>query len=835
MRLVIDMQGAQTDSRFRGIGRYAISLVQAMIRGAAPHHEVFLVVNAQMPEGLLSVQKAFEGLLPINQIRVFDVPINSTRGSWCNQASESVREAFLTSLNPDVVLITSFIEADWQNAVTSIGQFRHKIKTAVILYDLIPLIYPDTYLLSETDRKFYFNKLDGLKKADLLLAISKSSYQEAIELLQITEDKLVNVSAAIGDVFRPTIIDPQSKTELLQRFGIAEKFILYTPGGFDSRKNFEKLMEAFSLLPEHIRENHQLVIVSKLGTDSRDKLNEWRNQFGLSDHELILPGYVEDSDLIALYSFATLFVFPSLHEGFGLPVLEALACGAPVIGSNCTSIPEVIGCEEALFDPKSASSIRDKIVTALTDQKFLNRLKERSAVQAGKFSWDNCAKLSWQSIESLNKKVPNEAISVDQQEFLNLSIQSLINTSDTIKANDTDLRRVAQCLAFNLGHSKRQLLLDVSELARGDARSGIQRVVRSLLRECLQFPPPGTEVRPIRFDGTRYWYANELASKIGHIDFGTKDEVADFFQGDIYVCLDLLMHLGKSLHDSHRDLSVRGISLNYVIYDLLPLQHPEWWPPEIGPFFYGWLTELSKNADRLVCISKAVANELSAWLKNAPPQQSGRKPHVESFHLGADLNNSVPSLGLPENAASVLQAISSRTSFLMVGTVEPRKGHSQTLDAFELLWSLGHDALLVIVGKRGWSVDELVQRIMHHPENGQRLQWIENASDEFLEKIYAMSDCLIMASLGEGFGLPLIEAAQHKLPIITRDLPVLREIGGAHAHYFSGVKADDLSQSILDWLRLKATDNHPKSEELPWLTWKSSTRQLLDALKIASC
>lgn len=134
----------------------------------------------------------------------------------------------------------------------------------------------------------------------------------------------------------------------------------------------------------------------------------------------------------------------------------------------------------------------------------------------------------------------------------------------------------------------------------------------------------------------------------------------------------------------------------------------------------------------------------------------------------------MPSHGMPENSEQVLSTLRASPSFLMVGTIEPRKGHAQTIAAFDELWSRGFDINLVIVGKQGWMVETLSERLRTHPEFGQRLFWLEGISDEYLEKLYVASACLIAASEGEGFGLPLIEAAQHKLPIIARFAGVSR-------------------------------------------------------------
>jgi glycosyltransferase involved in cell wall biosynthesis len=157
--------------------------------------------------------------------------------------------------------------------------------------------------------------------------------------------------------------------------------------------------------------------------------------------------------------------------------------------------------------------------------------------------------------------------------------------------------------------------------------------------------------------------------------------------------------------------------------------------------------------------------------------------------------------------------------------------HTQILDAVEILWANHQDINLVFVGQQGWKVETLVERIANHPENGKRLFWLKGISDEYLELVYQASTCLIAASYGEGFGLPLIEAAKYKLPIICRDIPVFREIAGQHAHYFIASNGGELAHSIQHWLDEYKIKNHPKSEHMPYLTWKQSADMLLNILK----
>ncbi|EMV6294728.1 TPA: glycosyltransferase, partial [Escherichia coli] len=150
----------------------------------------------------------------------------------------------------------------------------------------------------------------------------------------------------------------------------------------------------------------------------------------------------------------------------------------------------------------------------------------------------------------------------------------------------------------------------------------------------------------------------------------------------------------------------------------------------------------------------------------------------------------------------------------------------------EELWREGKDYNLFIVGKQGWNVDSLCEKLRHHPQLNKKLFWLQNISDEFLAELYARSRALIFASQGEGFGLPLIEAAQKKLPVIIRDIPVFKEIAQEHAWYFSGEAPSDIAKAVEEWLALYEQNAHPRSENINWLTWKQSAEFLLKNLPI---
>jgi glycosyltransferase involved in cell wall biosynthesis len=272
----------------------------------------------------------------------------------------------------------------------------------------------------------------------------------------------------------------------------------------------------------------------------------------------------------------------------------------------------------------------------------------------------------------------------------------------------------------------------------------------------------------------------------------------------------------------------RGVSVQFVVFDLLCATMPQHFVPGSKEPFVDWL-KIVCQMDGAICISKAVADELSAWVQ-AEDITHPRQFAIKHFNLGSDIQGSVPSTGVSEAEQSLLDTLRGQFNFLMVGTLEPRKGHKQALEAFEQLWASDHPVNLVIVGKKGWLVDALIKHINTHPQLGKRLFWLHGISDQMLEQIYAVSTCLVVPSEGEGFGLPLIEAAHHHLPIVARDLPVFREVAGSYAYYFNGMEASSLAQAIKNWLDLYQKASHPVSTGMPTLTWQQSTQQLLKAL-----
>ncbi|MFA7281100.1 MAG: glycosyltransferase [Sterolibacterium sp.] len=403
MRLVIDMQGAQSaSSRYRGIGRYTMALTQAMVRHRG-EHEIILCLSGLFPDSIAVLREAFSKLLPPENIQVWQAPgpvnVRNPDNAERRRNAESIREIFLASLKPDMVLVSSLFEGLDNDAVTSIGRTAGNIPTASILYDLIPLVHRQRYLADPITCAWYEERLVHLCRADLLLSISEASRRECLEHLGLAPDRVVNISTAADPQFRPVQISEQQRTELCDRSQILRPFVLYTGSILEYRKNIDGLTRAYAKLPAGMRKDHQLVIVCSLQGNTRAELEALAQAHALQPGELVLTGFVPDEDLLALYNLCKVFVFPSWHEGFGLPALEAMACGRAVIGANNSSVPEVIGRTDALFDPHDDAAIAAKLEQVLGDDAFRRTLETHGLQQAKRFSWDRSAKAALAAVE----------------------------------------------------------------------------------------------------------------------------------------------------------------------------------------------------------------------------------------------------------------------------------------------------------------------------------------------------------------------------------------------------------------------------------------------------
>lgn len=520
-------------------------------------------------------------------------------------------------------------------------------------------------------------------------------------------------------------------------------------------------------------------------------------------------------------------------------VLDCLAHGLPTIVNANGSMAELPpDCVLRLDDDFTTVELRDAITKLRRDTAGRLALGER----AGRFVAEAHAPalvsdLYFGTIERFAATAP---ILHDHRKLISLAAERGISETRT-GADDVagGLREILS--GYVPERPELQLLIDISAIVREDLRTGVQRVVRSQLNELMRDPPKGYRIEPvwlIEDEGTwRYRYARRhMLQQFGIPADILPDALVSVGPGDIFLGADLfpagvIEAQRAGLYEGWRE---RGVTISFMVYDLLPLTMPHYFPPIAEEVHGRWAAAVAQAADVLVCISQSVADEVERWLDG---RDVGR-PVVKACALGADVQASYPSRGLPADAALTLVRIAEKDSFLMVGTIEPRKGHIQAIRAFETLWAEGSASQLVIVGGAGWksvprsdarNMPEILDWLTTHPERGHRLIWLETASDEYLDLVYRSSTCLIAASEGEGYGLPLIEAAQHGTPILARDIPVFREVLGDGGAYFSGDDATSLAHAIRLWLE-EHRGRSGDPAKVHYRTWHQSVARLKDLL-----
>ncbi len=996
MRLVIDLQGAQSDSRNRGIGRYSRALAMAMAEQAGAH-EVIITLNGSFRDAAEELRDAFAPVLPACRVRAWHGPGRQT--SWeiadhgRRRAAERIRAAFLASLRPDVLLVASAFEGYGDDAATAFPPDAVPPLTISVCYDLIPLSRPELYLHSKLQQDWYYPRLLQLAHNGALLCISQSSRDEILAGLEVAPDAVFNIQAGVGPSFRPAEPGDEPPDRLLGRYGLQAGYVLCV-GAVEERKNLAGLIRGYALLPPELRRRHRLVATCWNDSHQLPLVRRMVSDAGLMEDDVrLLTEFVPDRDLPGLYRASAAMVCPSFHEGFGLSVAEAMACGTAALCSDASSLPEVMDHPAALFDPKDPASLAERLRAVLDSPSLAQELGRYGLARSARFTWTKTAGRAWAAVTetaarnqpaaaraaaSLARRKPRLYVAAplrgdtaplrrllqglarwyavtiisddpepddpvlcacfpirpvaallaqapdrmlylpgDDAGFAALTVRLLDAYPGVVVAGGLPLATLLQqaggesgelvqsllldlhgwhaamavqtdgaalalypldaalaqraihcmkapvpesgvmrdaiesayaaspaaaledCLA-NLAEEglavpevaaalattfrragSRLLLLDVSTIAAHDAGTGIQRVVRETVRQIGRMGELGARMEPVSIGPKGLTLARGFGQRL----FGLPPDdatpgLAAPAEGDVFLGLDLHIHDVGGLADTIHAVRARGARAMVVIYDLLPVQMPACFPAPVQSMFPHWLRTISSLADGLVCISKAVADDLLSWLDANPPARA-RPLDIGWFHLGADFRPSAA----PSADHACLAAAAARPTALVVGTLEPRKGHADALSAFEGLWADGLDLGLTLVGRTGWLMQGLEQRILGHPELGRRLHWVRDADDHLVAALYARSGALLMASEGEGFGLPLVEAARAGLPVIARDLPICREVCGEHALYFAGGAAP-LAAALRRWLALRDTGRVPDPARITTVSWEESSRRL---------
>lgn len=281
---------------------------------------------------------------------------------------------FLKKLNPDIVIEPAHF-----------GPFNlpKRIKRVTIIHDLTPIKFPKWHHFHSQMLQRIF--LPGiLKRADLIITNSQNTRNDVIKYSHQAKNKTVKIYLGKEAFFKPT-----ESSLILKKYIIEKPYFLFT-GTIEPRKNLIRLLDAYQLFREKSGSEYQLIFIGGKGWKS----DEFYKTLGKHKYktDIKILGYVDRKNMPALYSGAYAFIYPSLYEGFGLPVLEAMACGTPCLISNVSSLPEVGGDASLYFDPNSSNEISDKMIEIANNKDLRENLSKISLEQAKKFSWEKYAK-----------------------------------------------------------------------------------------------------------------------------------------------------------------------------------------------------------------------------------------------------------------------------------------------------------------------------------------------------------------------------------------------------------------------------------------------------------
>jgi glycosyltransferase involved in cell wall biosynthesis len=262
--------------------------------------------------------------------------------------------------------------------------------SVVTFHDMTFFLYPELH--TRAKRLFFPLAIRAsARRADALIAVSESTRQDVIRVLGISPEKIITIQSGVDPAFRP-INDTVAKGKIAEKYDLPERFILYV-GLIEPRKNLPMLISAFKRFIDSGKD-YKLVLVGSYGW-MYEKLLKQINNLDL-EGMIYFTGYVSQEDLPLVYNLSSLFVYPTIYEGFGLPVLEAMACGVPVITTDVSSLPEIVGEAGMLVPVNDVEALYGAMIAVLGDEDLRRKMINKGMQRAAKFTWEQTAKLTFQ-------------------------------------------------------------------------------------------------------------------------------------------------------------------------------------------------------------------------------------------------------------------------------------------------------------------------------------------------------------------------------------------------------------------------------------------------------
>ena len=376
-------------SKNRGIGNYALSQFGKMIEQDKNNQYFFLnfYEEFRMSDLIGSAENLHEFYFYTGEENYL------LRNPQFAPLIGDIIQGFIRENQIDLFYITSPFES---NNFLYQKEWFANTKVVATVYDIIPYVMKEQYLTNDAAYQAYMERVDMLRWVDRCLVISNSVKEDMVEFLQFDPEKIDVIYGAADERYCKLDVPVEVKSELFRKYGIDGSFMICI-GGDDERKNLEGLILAYAKMPAELIEQYQLVIVCKLCDLSYQRYTELILEKQVSGR-VVLTNYVPDRELILLNNLAHLLVFPSKYEGFGLPVVEAWACGTPVLTSNNSSLGEIAREAAVLVDPFSVEDISRGLTEALMDTD-LSALLEKGRERLKLFQWDEVAKLTISYLE----------------------------------------------------------------------------------------------------------------------------------------------------------------------------------------------------------------------------------------------------------------------------------------------------------------------------------------------------------------------------------------------------------------------------------------------------
>lgn len=601
-------------------------------------------------------------------------------------------------------------------------QQQHVMKY-IILYDIIPNLYPDYF--KESGNGWYFKLFDTLNKNDFYFMISKHTQADFIKYNHnVTEKNSVVSYLACDENFKPT---KENLHRILRKYHLPEnKKYVFSLCTLEPRKNLIRAVKTFvEFIDKHKIDDMVFILGGGHWEIFMEKLQHELDHLGKYKDKILRAGYVDKEDLPTLYSGAEWFVYTSQYEGFGLPPLEAMACGCPVITSNNSSLPEVVGDAGMMIDWDSDEQHIKAYEKYYFDEKYRNEMAQKGLERSKMFSWKKTVDI----IEDTIVKRMNRQ-------------NQLLKT----KAGDK---------------SKINLLYDANLLIngpkRGNVRSGIYFVVYNLLKKIICQSDIKVFLYVTHDNLKDIKQIISLDNDLKNLPFAFE---ADFPDMDAYL----------SLHADIPDviLGYGNIHIYKIVYDFTGCIFPD-------RIFSTKLENHQKTVwcNKLFCISQSTKNDYLKYVPNVDPMK------LEVAYLGADEKFHQCA---PKDINALKKRLDIKNKYILsVCNLAPHKNLFTAIDAF--IEFIGKNKINNLSYVLAGSVPEhfknsFAEKLKTLGENRDKIVLTGYLEDKDLPVLYSGAEWFVFPSLYEGFGLPILEAMQCGCPVICSNTSSMPEILG---------------------------------------------------------